>query len=273
MRQKIWGIQRREKKDNTVSIHIASNSPIFFDITDRTMGDHQRKTNRKTRVGQKRTECPTENTPDKGFENVRATLQQRLGMAMGGMSEKSSSSGKTSVVSTSAREGNTTSLESRVAGKTQHLRSKTVPRAISTATPSCAGEDEEWDGGGGDISSQTTGGSSSKFTAAETWRFVESGGKWDDESIKLTLSTYVKQKMFPHLKFMQGRSMIEFSKDQRSVCGQILARLNVPAGMAKKFWERYSRKVECYLNSKRNDSATALKNAFFSKYKQNRQNR
>ena len=54
------------------------------DITDRTMGDHQRKTNRKTRVGQKRTECPTENTPDKGFENVRAALQQRLGMAMGG---------------------------------------------------------------------------------------------------------------------------------------------------------------------------------------------
>ena len=48
------------------------------------MGYHQRKTNQKTRVGQKRTECPTENTPDKGFENVRAALQQRLGMAMGG---------------------------------------------------------------------------------------------------------------------------------------------------------------------------------------------
>ena len=229
------------------------------------MGDHQRKTNRKTRVGQKRTECPTENTQVKGYENVRAALQQRLGMAMGGMSEKSSSSGKTSVVSTSAREANATSVESSVAANTL-ARSKSVPRAISTASASCAGEDEEWDGGGGDISSQTTGGSSSKFTAAKTWRFVESGGKWDDESIKLTLSTYVKQKMFPHLKFMQGKSMIEFSKDQRSVCGQILARLNVPASMAKKFWERYSRKVECYLNSKRNDSATALKNAFFSKY-------
>ena len=48
---------------------------------------------------------------------------------MGGMSEKSSSSGKTSVVSTSAREANTsTSLKSSVAGKTQHLRSKTVPK-------------------------------------------------------------------------------------------------------------------------------------------------
>ena len=59
--------------------------------------------------------------------------------------------------------------------------------------------------------------------------------------------------------------MIAYSNDTKSVCGQILARLNVPASMGPKFWERYSRKVECYLNSKRNDTATALKNAFFSK--------
>ena len=44
------------------------------------------------------------------------------------------------------------------------------------------------------VSSQTMG--TSKLAANKAWRFLESAETWDDESIKLTLSTYVKQKMF-----------------------------------------------------------------------------
>lgn len=228
------------------------------------MGDYQRKTRGKARAVQDTEEnADKDNTNAGRQETIRSILQHRLGMAMGGISDKSSTTGMASAVNTSATRS-IALMNSSISGPSKTGRRTNIPEAINTVTPRRNREGNELDGGE-EITSQITAESASRLTAAETWQFVEAAGKWDDESIKLTLSTYVKQKMFPHLKFIQGKSMIAYSNDTKSVCGQILARLNVPASMGPKFWERYSRKVECYLNSKRNDTATALKNAFFSK--------
>ena len=43
---------------------------------------------------------------------------------------------------------------------------------------------------------------------------------------------------------------------------------NVPVSVHHKFWKKFGRnKVDAYLGSKRNDTATALNSAFFSEYK------
>jgi hypothetical protein len=188
---------------------------------------------------------------------INSNTPKRYCVAGGGgsanaMTNANSGSNATTRMVTVQREPVSNQSENNIRNTRYQQFGDNVPMAINTMAAS------------EDVSSQTTG--TSKLTANETWRFLESAGTWDDESIKLTLSTYVKQKMFPHLKFIQGKSMTGYSVDQRSVCGQILSRLNVPRVWGEKFWEHYGRKVECYLNSKRNDTATALKNAFFSKY-------
>ena len=53
-------------------------------------------------------------------------------------------------------------------------------------------------------------------------------GKMDDDAIKLTLASYIKQKIFPHLKFILGPSWVDFSIKEHSLCGKILKHLNVP---------------------------------------------
>ena len=105
------------------------------------------------------------------------------------------------------------------------------------------------------------------FSAGTTWRLMTESGKMDDDAIKLTLASYIKQKIFPHLKFIPGPSWVDFSTKEHSLCGKILKHLNVPVSFHDKFWKKYGRKVDAYLGSKRNDTATALKSAFFSKYK------
>ena len=103
------------------------------------------------------------------------------------------------------------------------------------------------------------------FSAGTTWNFLSNNGKMNDDDIKLSLGSYVKQKIFPHLKFIPGPSWIDFNTQENSLCGRVLRHLAVPTAFQDKFWRKYGRKVETYLGSKRNDTATALKCAFFSK--------
>ena len=105
------------------------------------------------------------------------------------------------------------------------------------------------------------------FSAGTTWRLMTETGKMDDDAVKLTLASFIKQKIFPHLKFIPGPSWVDFSTKEHSLCGKILKHLNDPVSFYDKFWKKYGRKVDAYLGSKRNDTATALKSAFFSKYK------
>jgi hypothetical protein len=103
------------------------------------------------------------------------------------------------------------------------------------------------------------------FSANNKWRFLSDNGKWDHEAIMITLATYVKQKVFPHLKFIPSQSWVAFDTSRKSICGQVMRHLNIPARLMDEFWKKYGRKVETFIGSKRNDAATALKNAFFSK--------
>ena len=46
------------------------------------------------------------------------------------------------------------------------------------------------------------------FSAGTTWRLMAESGKMDDDAIKLTLlASYIKQKIFPHLKVILGTIM------------------------------------------------------------------
>ena len=60
------------------------------------------------------------------------------------------------------------------------------------------------------------------FSAGTTWRLMTESGKMDDDAIKLTLASYIKQKIFPHLKFIPGPSWVDFSIKEHSLCGKIL---------------------------------------------------
>ena len=40
------------------------------------------------------------------------------------------------------------------------------------------------------------------FSAGTTWRLMTETGKMDDDAVKLTLASFIKQKIFPHLKFI-----------------------------------------------------------------------
>ena len=105
------------------------------------------------------------------------------------------------------------------------------------------------------------------FSAGTTWQLMSESGKMDDNAIKLTLASYIEQKIFPHLKFILGPSWVDFSTKEHSLCGKILKHLNVPpVSFHDKFWKKYGCKVDAYLGSKQNDTATALKLAFFSEY-------
>ena len=61
------------------------------------------------------------------------------------------------------------------------------------------------------------------FSAGTTWQLMSESGKMDDNAIKLTLlASYIKQKIFPHLKFIPGPSWVDFSTKEHSLCGKIL---------------------------------------------------
>ena len=81
------------------------------------------------------------------------------------------------------------------------------------------------------------------------------------------LVAYVRNNLFPKLKFFMDPRQLMFSTDTNSICFRICQDMRLKDNRAAAWWELYKNKIVQTLNSKRADVTAAIKRCFMSKIK------
>jgi hypothetical protein len=94
---------------------------------------------------------------------------------------------------------------------------------------------------------------------------LQSQGQMDnDEIVKKDIIGFVRNDLFPKLKFIMGKQQLEYSPFENSICGKICAALGMKnAAAAVTCWERHKNMIADVLNAKKADVTGAIKKEFF----------
>jgi hypothetical protein len=107
----------------------------------------------------------------------------------------------------------------------------------------------------------------SDVTSAELYELLRKKGRMgDDIMLHKDLVLYVRNDLFPKLKFIMDTRQLMFTTAVNSICYQICSELGFEGIKAAEWWEKYKNKVAKTLNSKRADVTSAIKRVFISKY-------
>ena len=116
-----------------------------------------------------------------------------------------------------------------------------------------------------DVESRETG--SLKVSSKSWYELCRANGRQGSAEMMTTeVVTYVRNDLFPKLKFFMHKKHMVFSNDPKSLCFQICNGMGVPESHACAWWEEYKMKVLETLNSKRADVTACIKRAFMSKF-------
>jgi hypothetical protein len=77
------------------------------------------------------------------------------------------------------------------------------------------------------------------------------------------LNAYVRNSLFPKLKFIMGKQQMSYSPDGNTICGKICNGVGMTdPKLAVSWWEHYKDMIADILNAKRADVTGAIKRAF-----------
>jgi hypothetical protein len=109
--------------------------------------------------------------------------------------------------------------------------------------------------------------SNSDYTTAELYEVLRQKGRMgDDDMLHQDLVMYVRNDLFPKLKFFMHKSQLLYSAVDDTICYQICADLGLSETRACSWWEKNKQKIAKTLNSKRADVTSAIKRVFMSKF-------
>ena len=87
----------------------------------------------------------------------------------------------------------------------------------------------------------------------------------NDSMHDVDLITYVRNELFPKLKFVMDARQLMFSSSNNTICYQICRDMKVKEIRSVAWWELYKNKIVQTLNNKRADVTAAMKRVFMSK--------
>jgi hypothetical protein len=98
---------------------------------------------------------------------------------------------------------------------------------------------------------------------------LQNQGRLDnDKIVKKDIIGFVRNDLFPKLKFIIRKQQLEYSPFENSICGKICAALGMKnAAPSVTCWERHKNMIVDVLNAKRADVTGAIKKEFLRKYK------
>jgi hypothetical protein len=110
----------------------------------------------------------------------------------------------------------------------------------------------------------TTGGSDTQ--SSEWYESIRLKGLRSKDSMQaLDLVAYVRQDLFPKLKFIMDERQLLYTEDKKTICQKIMDDMGVIETRRQSWWELYKNTILKRLNSKRADVTSAIKRRFVSK--------
>ena len=107
---------------------------------------------------------------------------------------------------------------------------------------------------------------SETLTSGDFYEELRKKGRMGSASmLDCDLVSYVRNDLFPKLKFVMDKRQLQFSNEKDSICFQICSDLGLTGPRASAWWEIYKNKLVSKLNSKRADISAGIKRAFMSK--------
>jgi hypothetical protein len=94
----------------------------------------------------------------------------------------------------------------------------------------------------------------------------KSGRMGCDSMLSSDLVAYVRNDLFPKLKFIMDAKQLNFSTEMSSICYRICTEMGLVEPWASQWWEQYKKKILETLNNKRADVTATVKRAFLSKW-------
>ena len=87
----------------------------------------------------------------------------------------------------------------------------------------------------------------------------------NDKWMSLDLDRYVRNDLFPTLKFFMDKKQLNYTTDETSICWQICTEMELKKDRAEVWWNNFKGRIVKILNAKRNDVISAIKRNFMSK--------
>jgi hypothetical protein len=106
----------------------------------------------------------------------------------------------------------------------------------------------------------------SEYTSSELYEIIRKKGRMGSEAMLVKdLVMFVRNDLFPKLKFFMHSRQLMFSTATDTICYQICSDLGLTEMRASAWWELHKNKMVKTLNSKRADVTSAIKRIFVSK--------
>ena len=106
----------------------------------------------------------------------------------------------------------------------------------------------------------------SSNSCGEWYETIRQHSKIGGEAILASdLIAYVRNDLFPKLKFFMDNRQLMFSNESNTICYQICKDMGLREEKKAQWWEMYKTKIVQTLNSKRADVTSAIKKLFMSK--------
>jgi hypothetical protein len=85
-------------------------------------------------------------------------------------------------------------------------------------------------------------------------------------SYKKMMTLHLKDDMFRKLKFITDDAMLEFSTEEKSVCGYVCTHMRVYPNQWGEYWELVKKSTKKMIESQRTNATTAVKKGFMRTY-------
>jgi hypothetical protein len=93
--------------------------------------------------------------------------------------------------------------------------------------------------------------------------------RFDETSIlktyKKLMTLYLKDEMFSKLKFITCDAMLEFSREENSICGYVCKRMRVATYQWGEYWELVKKSTKKMIENQRTNATTAIKKGYRGK--------
>jgi hypothetical protein len=104
-------------------------------------------------------------------------------------------------------------------------------------------------------------------TPGDWFEVIRQKGRMGSESmLNVDLVAYVRNELFPKLKFFMDPRQLMFSTATNSICYQICNDMGLKKERSASWWELYKHKIVQTLNCKRADVTASIKRSFMSKW-------
>lgn len=102
-------------------------------------------------------------------------------------------------------------------------------------------------------------------SSASQWGIVIQNACDTIEGVKKEIDILIQRFIFPKLKFIVSRKILEYSENEKSLCQTVCQRLNVNTDRREGFWNQYSRYVDKMICVTRANKTSAMKKGFMGK--------